>query len=85
MSQAEDLLNSIQADNEISLYTSDPQTEGYIVVNSNRFITVPEELKRIAYPLPTSWAYFKGTKECPKGRGGIAIKEPAEDDLAGIL
>ena len=48
MSQAEDLLNSIQADNEISLYTSDPQTEGYIVVNSNRFITVPEELKRIA-------------------------------------
>ena len=48
MSQAEDLLNSIQADNEISLYTSDRQTEGYIVVNSNRFITVPEELKRIA-------------------------------------
>ena len=45
MSQAEDLLNSIQADNEISLYTSDPQTEGYIVVNSNRLITVPEELK----------------------------------------
>ena len=29
-----------------------------------------EELKRIAYPLPTSWAHFKGTKECPKERGG---------------
>lgn len=24
------------------------------------------ELKRIAYPLPTSWSSFKGTKMCPK-------------------
>lgn len=24
-----------------------------------------KELKEIVYPLPTSWAYFKGTKECP--------------------
>lgn len=24
-----------------------------------------EELRNIWYPLPTSWAHFKGTKECP--------------------
>ena len=24
------------------------------------------ELRRIYYPLPTAWAHFKGTKECPK-------------------
>ena len=29
-----------------------------------------EELKNIYYPLPTSWANFKGTKECPKVKGG---------------
>lgn len=26
---------------------------------------VTEELKRIYYPLPVSWAHFKGTEECP--------------------
>ena len=25
-----------------------------------------EELRQIAYPLPTVWVHFKGTKECPK-------------------
>ena len=25
-----------------------------------------EELRNIAYVLPTSWAHFKGTKECLK-------------------
>ena len=64
MSQAEDLLNSIQADNEISSYTSDPQTEGYIVVNSNRFITVPEELKRIA--VANDHNIETVTFECPR-------------------
>ncbi len=24
-----------------------------------------EELRNNYYPLPTSWSYFKGTKECP--------------------
>ena len=64
MSQAEDLLNSIQADNEISSYTSDPQTEGYIVVDSNRFITVPEELKRIA--VANDHNIETVTFECPR-------------------
>lgn len=25
-----------------------------------------EELRHISYTLPTSWANYKGTKECPK-------------------
>lgn len=25
-----------------------------------------EELNRIYYDLPTTWAYFKGTRYCPK-------------------
>lgn len=28
-----------------------------------------EELRNIYYPLPTSWAYLKGTKECPLPKG----------------
>ena len=42
MSQAEDLLNSL-SENDIST-----KTEPHIVVGSNRVITVPSELKRIA-------------------------------------
>lgn len=42
MSQAEDLLNSL-SENDIS-----DNTEHHIVVDSNRVITVPSELKRIA-------------------------------------
>lgn len=28
------------------------------------------ELKKIYYPLPTSWADFEGTNECPKTKKG---------------
>ena len=28
------------------------------------------DLREIYYPLPTSWAHFKGTDECPKKKGG---------------
>lgn len=47
MSQAEELLDSLP-ENDISTYTAEPTTEGHIIVGSDRFITVPEELKRIA-------------------------------------
>lgn len=47
MSQAEDLLNSI-SETEISTYSADPATEEHIVVGNDRFITVPDSLKRIA-------------------------------------
>lgn len=47
MSNAEDLLNSL-TDSGIALYTVDPDTEPHIVIDSERYITVPDELKRIA-------------------------------------
>lgn len=32
-----------------------------------------EDLHKIFYPLPTSWAHFKGTKECPQTQKGGAV------------
>ena len=29
-----------------------------------------EELNSILYAIPVSWSNFKGTKECPKMKGG---------------
>lgn len=46
MSQAEELLNSIEE--EVSSYTTNPETEEHIVIGEDRFITVPDALKRIA-------------------------------------
>lgn len=47
MSKAEDLLNSLDSSDPI-LYTAEPETEGHIVIGKDRFIIVPESLKRIA-------------------------------------
>lgn len=47
MSQADELLSSL-SEEEISAYTVDPTTEPHIVINSDRTITVPDVLKRIA-------------------------------------
>ena len=47
MSQAEELLNSIP-DEKVSLYTVDPSIEEHIIIGTDRFITVPESLQRIA-------------------------------------
>lgn len=47
MSQAEELLNSL-SENDVALNTANPESEGHIVVDSDRFITVPDKLKRIA-------------------------------------
>ncbi len=46
MNQAETLLNSLGDD--ISVFTAEPATEGHIVIGKDRYMTVPEELKRIA-------------------------------------
>lgn len=45
MSEALDLLNDLS---EGTPYTAQPETEGHIVIGEDRFITVPEGLKRIA-------------------------------------
>lgn len=47
MSQAEALLNSL-TDDEIAAYSVDPDNEPHIVVGSDRFITIPESLKKVA-------------------------------------
>lgn len=47
MSKAEDLLNSL-TDEQISTYTADMLTEEHIVIGPDRFIKIPEPLKRIA-------------------------------------
>lgn len=47
MSQADELLNSL-SESDISLQLADPETEPHIVIDSDRFISVPKELQRIA-------------------------------------
>lgn len=47
MSEAEELLDGL-SDEEMSLYGANPDLEGYIVIDENRIITVPDNLKRIA-------------------------------------
>ena len=47
MSQTEDLLNSLSA-TDISTYSSDSSAEPHIIIGSDRIITVPDSLKRIA-------------------------------------
>lgn len=47
MSQAEDLLNSL-AEDEVAVASAEPKTEPHIVINKDRTVTVPEELKHIA-------------------------------------
>ena len=47
MSQAEALLNNL-ASEETTVYTRNSETEGHIVIGNDRFITVPDSLKRIA-------------------------------------
>jgi hypothetical protein len=64
MSQAEELLNSVSANNEIAVQTANPETEGHIIVDSNRFITVPDELKRIA--VANDHNIETVTFECPR-------------------
>lgn len=61
MSQAEELLNSLSAEGVVA---ADPQTEGHIIVDSNRFITVPDELKRIA--VANDHNIETVTFECPR-------------------
>lgn len=47
MSLADELLNSL-SDTESTTRTADPTTEPHIVIGDDRFITVPDSLKRIA-------------------------------------
>lgn len=60
---AEELLDSL-TDDQISLYSADSSTEQHIVIDSNRFITVPESLKRIAVQFDNNIETV--TFDCPR-------------------
>ena len=47
MSQADELINCLSYE-EFALYTANPTEEQHIIVDENRIITVPSELKKIA-------------------------------------
>ena len=72
MSQASELLNSLTVD-EIETYTVDPSVEPHIVVGSDRYITVPEELKRIAVQFDHDVETV--TFDCPRYWDGLDMSE----------
>lgn len=48
MSKAEELLETLDSANSVMLLSADASSEPHIVIGSDRFITVPDELKRLA-------------------------------------
>lgn len=67
MSQAEDLLNSLSED-EPTTYTLTPDDEPHIVINADRSITVPDELKEIAVQFDHNIETV--TFDCPRSWDG---------------
>lgn len=72
MSRADELLDAV-SDEGIALYTADPATEGHIVVDSNRNVTVPEELRRIAVQFDNNMETV--TFDCPRYWDGIDMSK----------
>lgn len=72
MSRAEELLDSLD-ESGIALYTVDPDTEPHIIVGSDRFITVPDELKRIAVQYDHNVETV--TFDCPRYWDGLDMSE----------
>jgi hypothetical protein len=70
MSQANELLDSL-SEEEISSYIADPEMEEHIVIDSNRRITVPESLKRIAVQFDHNIETV--TFDCPRYWDGIDL------------
>jgi hypothetical protein len=72
MSRADELLDAVSNDG-IALYTANPDTEGHIVIDDNRKITVPEELRRIAVQFDNNMETV--TFDCPRYWDGIDMSE----------
>ena len=68
MSQASDLLNSLTS-GDVSAYTAYPEDEEHIVVDGDRFVTVPDSLKRIAVQHDHNMETV--TFDCPRYWDGI--------------
>ena len=68
MSQADELLETM-SDEDILAQAGNPAEEGHIIINSDRTITVPEELKRIAVQYDHNIETV--TFDCPRYWDGI--------------
>lgn len=73
MSQADELLNDLVSDSDISVQLADPTTEPHIVIGDDRFISVPKELQRIAvqYDHDVETVTF----DCPRYWDGLDMSE----------
>lgn len=72
MSMAENLLDEL-VDNQVSLMSVDPSTEPHIVIGSNRIISVPEELRKIAVQYDHNVETV--TFDCPRYWDGLDMSE----------
>ena len=75
MGQADELLNSLSANNGIYARTVDPSTEEHIVVGDDRVITVPDSLKRIAVQYDHNVETV--TFDCPRYWDGLDMSQMA--------
>lgn len=73
MSQADELLNNLVSDSDISVQLADPTIEPHIVIGDDRFISVPKELQRIAvqYDHDVETVTF----DCPRYWDGLDMSE----------
>lgn len=72
MKLADELLESLSEKN-ISLYTADQEIEPHIAVSSDRYITVPDELKRIAVQFDNNVETV--TFDCPRYWDGLDMSK----------
>lgn len=73
MSQADELLNDLVSDSDISVQLADPTIEPHIVIGDDRFISVPKELQRIAvqYDHDVETVTF----DCPRYWDGLDMSQ----------
>lgn len=72
MSQANELLDSLTTD-EIAAYSADSASEPHIVIGSDRYITVPESLKRIGVQFDHNVETV--TFDCPRYWDGLDMSK----------
>lgn len=87
MGKAEELLDSLDL-NDANLYPISPEDEPHIVIGSNRVITVPNALKRIAVQYDHNVESV--TFDCPRYTDGIDMSKNeslcsiTSDQMAGL-
>lgn len=72
MSQGDILLDNL-AEDDVSLHTAESETEPHIVISADRFIKVPNELKRIAVQFDHNVETV--TFDCPRYWDGLDMSQ----------